>query len=173
MGTHSEKLLTTNYTPTQMPEGNYRQSVIPRQELENAEIQSPRRAMVGRPPGLDAMVQRHNRQSLAGGNLENRENIENLENTQNLEIINRRNRDSYEQIQNRNSNREISEIRPETANSTNSNTETDQFRAFSQQSYNPDEYVAPQRRGNVAERPNTERPNLTRPVLPSFQRKNP
>lgn len=163
-----------------MPEGNYRQSVIPRQDIENAGIQSPRRAMLGRPPGLDAMVQRHNRQSLAE-NLGNRENMdinnveneENEENTENGENINRGNRDSNNQIQLQDSNREISEIRPETANSTNSNTETDQFRAFSQQSYNPDEYVVPQRRGNVAERPNPERPNLIRPVLPSFQRKNP
>ena len=115
-----------------MPDGNYRQSVITRQELDNAEMGNPRRAMVvGRPPGLDALVQRHNRQNVANTenseHVENRENIENRGNIENIGNIQNR-----ENIRNHQSSQE--NLRPTTANSTNSeNTEMEQFRQFSQQ----------------------------------------
>ena len=118
-----------------MPDGNYRQTTITRQELENSGMGAPRRNMVvGRPPGLDAIVQRHNRQqiseNLERGNIENSENDRNSQNDENS--------------------------RPESGDSNYEQNR--EFRAFSQQRYNPDDYQAPPRRENVADR--SERPNI-------------
>merc|ERR1712179_706238 len=95
------------------------------------------------------------------GNMENRRNIENRGNIENRRSMENRgniyfsieNQDSREILQNRSSMNQQN-FRPETAGSINSeNNEIQQFRAFSQQRYNPEDYQAPARRENVVERP--------------------